>query len=436
MVPRVKPQRLSLEQVEDAALEALLQRGVQLRIYAAPLVFLAAMVVVALDPASWRRWLVLVAFVGASVRVLYELAHARRFGFERKRLFRLVPVPATVLLLVVLMSGGVDSPIFVMAPLVTVFVSLFFRPAYGFLFAGLGTLVVLTALGIAATGALPDFMPEAFGGGPRGSATETMLYTRAAFAVVALWWASLIGLVMRRAYQSAIQRALDARDEVLRTHEASTKTLTTLAAEIAHELKNPLASVKGLAQLVDREVAAPKEKERLGVLRREVDRMQDILEAFLTFSRPVVPLDLGPVQVGELLVEVLALHEGQARERAVTLRLDARPGLTVRADARKVKQVLINLLQNALDVTAPGGAIDLVVGPDGAGVRVSVMDRGPGVADEARAFEPGVTTKPNGSGLGLTVSRLIARQHGGEVRLLAREGGGAVAELTLPEAPP
>lgn len=432
----MKTQRLSLEQVEDAALDALFRRGVELRAYAAPFVFLAAMTLLALDPAPWRRWLVFGAFVVATVRLSFELLRARREGFQRRRLYALVPVPATLLLVVVSISGGVDSPIFLMAPLITVFLALFFRPSFGFAFAAAGTLVALVVTVVAWRGLLPDFVPLAFGGGPRESVTDTLLFTRASFVVIGLWWASAIGFIMRRAFQSAIQRALDARDEVLRTHEESTKTLTTLAAEIAHELKNPLASVKGLAQLVDREATTPKEKERLGVLRREVDRMQEILEAFLTFSRPVVPLDLSPVPLSQLVEEIVALHEGQARERTITLRLDARPGVAVKADARKVKQVLINLVQNALDVTAVGGAVDLVVAPDGKGARVSVMDRGPGVTDEERAFEPGVTTKANGSGLGLTVSRLIARQHGGEVRLTSREGGGAVAELTLPEAPP
>ena len=118
------------------------------------------------------------------------------------------------------------------------------------------------------------------------------------------------------------------------------------------------------------------------------------------------------------------------------VRLDARPDVAVKADARKVKQVLINLVQNAIDVTAQGGSVDVVVGPEGRGAKVSVMDRGPGVADLERAFEPGVTSKAAGNGLGLTIARLLARQHGGDVRLSRRDGGGIVAELTLPGAPP
>jgi signal transduction histidine kinase len=130
------------------------------------------------------------------------------------------------------------------------------------------------------------------------------------------------------------------------------------------------------------------------------------------------------------------MYEGLALERGVEVRLDAKPEVTVKADARKLKQVMINLVQNAIDVTASGGAVDVVVGPERGGAKISVMDRGPGVKDLEHVFEPGVTSKSDGNGLGLTIARLLARQHGGDVRLAARDGGGTVAELTLPGAPP
>ena len=428
-------QRVSLEEIEDAALDALFQKGVQLRLYFAPFVFLAAVSLLAFDPAAWRLWLVGTIITLAVSKLTYEFLRSRREGLRRTRLFSLLPLPATVLLIVVSSSGGVDSPVFVLLPIMTVFLCLFLRPRYGFVFAGIATVVVWALAAVAWNEWLPTFIPTAFGGGPRIAGPGLLLFTRATFLTIALLWAALLGWVMRSAFQSAIQRALDARDELLVTHDDSTKTLTTLVAEIAHELKNPLASVKGLAALVDRE-ASGKEKERLTVLRREVDRMQEILESFLNFSRPVVPLDVAPVRLIEVVEQVAAMYEAVARERGVDVRLDARPDVAVKADARKLKQVVINLVQNALDVTAMGGAVDVVVGPDGGGAKISVMDRGPGVKDLARVFEPGVTSKESGHGLGLTIARLLARQHGGEVRLLARDGGGIVAELTLPGAPP
>ncbi|MDP1825262.1 MAG: HAMP domain-containing sensor histidine kinase [Archangium sp.] len=426
---------LSLEEVEEAALETLFQKGVQLRLYFAPFVFLAVMSLLAWDPAPWRLWVVVFGVTLALARLSFEFLRVRRDGFQRTRLSTLLPVPATLLLLVVSSSGGLDSPIFVMLPLVTVFLCLFLRPVYGLIFSIVSTVLVWMLAVVAWNEWVPTLIPAVFGGGPRVPGTAVLLFTRATFHTLALLWAALVGWVMRRGFQAAIQRALDARDELLVSHEESTRTLTTLAAEIAHELKNPLASVKGLAALVDRD-AQGKEKERLTVLRREVDRMQEILESFLNFSRPLVPLDVAPVRLAEVVEQVAALHEGVARERGVTVRLDARPDVTVKADGRKLKQVIINLMQNALDVTPSGGAVDVVVGPDGGGAKVSVMDRGPGVKDPERVFDPGVTSKENGNGLGLTISRLLARQHGGDVRLSARDGGGTIALLTLPGAPP
>lgn len=427
----MKAENLSVQSLEDAALEDLFQRGLKLRLYLAPFVFLSVMALLAWDPSPWRVAVVVSAFVLAVSRLTYEFLRARRVGIERTRLSSLLPVPAVLLVLVMTASGGADSPIIVMLPLVTVFLCLFVRFEYGAVFAVTATIALVVLAFVAKAELVSTLMPEAFGGGPRSSQTDVLLFSRAFFGAVGLLWAVLVGWVMRYGFRSAIQKAIDAREEVLRTHVETTRTLTTLSAEIAHELKNPLASVKGLAALVERDVEG-KTKERIDVLRREVDRMQEILESFLTYSRPVVPLDVGSVQLSSLVAQVVALHEGMVAERGVVLRLDARLDVVVKADARKLKQVLINLVQNAIDVTVAGGAIDLVVAPDGSGAKVSVMDRGPGVSDLERVFEPGHTTKAKGSGLGLTVSRLVARQHGGDVTLAAREGGGTVAVLSLP----
>lgn len=415
-------------------MDDLFRRGLKLRLYFAPFVFLSVMALLAWDPAPWRRGAVIGGVTLAVLRLIYEFVRARRHGVERTRLAALLPIPALMLVVVLTASGGVDSPILVMLPLVTVFLALFVRFEFGAIFACCSVLILALLTYAASAGLISSLIPESFGGGARGSKTDALLYSRAFFAAVALGWAIAVGWVMRFGFRSAIQKAIDAREEVLHTHVETTRTLTTLAAEIAHELRNPLASVKGLAALVDRDVEG-RAKERIEVLRREVDRMQEILESFLTYTRPVVPLDVAPVKLPALVEEVIALHEGMTVERDVSFRLDARPEVEVKADAKKLKQVLINLVQNALDVTASGGVIDVVVAREANGARISVMDRGPGVDDVARAFQPGHTTKEKGSGLGLTVSRLVARQHGGDVTLVARDGGGTVAVLSLPELP-
>ncbi|MFL5272779.1 MAG: sensor histidine kinase, partial [Anaeromyxobacteraceae bacterium] len=283
---------------------------------------------------------------------------------------------------------------------------------------------------------VPDLNLVAFGGGARGGHTTTHLVTTAAVLSVVLLLASRVGRAAREVFDRMLREALHAQQDALRTHSERAEELTALSAEIAHELKNPLASVKGLAALLAEGAAPAKQAERLAVLRREVARMQGILDEFLNYSRPLVPLALGRVDLAALAREVAALHEGMAHERGLAVTVRAAPA-DARCDRRKVKQVLMNLVQNALDASRPGAAVEIEVGAAGAGeARVAVLDRGPGLAPgvAARAFEAGVTSKERGSGLGLTIARALARQHGGEVELGPRDGGGCAAVLRLPAA--
>jgi signal transduction histidine kinase len=243
-------------------------------------------------------------------------------------------------------------------------------------------------------------------------------------------------LLVRTIFEDLFEEGIQERDRMLSLHADQNRALIGLSGEIAHELKNPLASVKGLAALVGRDLEG-KSAERMTVLRREVDRMQDVLEELLTFSRPLVPLAMEEVELGALSREVARLHEGSAAERTVGIEVRADAPVRVQCDPRKVRQVLINLVQNALDASPAGATIEVALAATDDGAMLTVLDRGPGIDAELgeRVFEAGVTTKDHGSGIGLVVARSIARQHGGELTLRPREGGGCVAELTLPTTP-
>jgi two-component system sensor histidine kinase HydH len=173
----------------------------------------------------------------------------------------------------------------------------------------------------------------------------------------------------------------------------------------------------------------------VAVLRREIDRMQGVLDELLNFSRPLSPLALDRVAPAELLGEVARLHEGVAAQGHVTVAVD--PGAEtceeVRCDRRKVLQALVNLVQNAIEASPRGGHITLRAEAAGGQARLSVEDEGPGLSEEirARVFEPGVTSKRTGSGLGLTIARALARQHGGDVTL-ERGARGVIASVVLP----
>jgi signal transduction histidine kinase len=248
-----------------------------------------------------------------------------------------------------------------------------------------------------------------------------------------------VGAAIRGTFDDMLREALAQRDELLATHRSYSRALESMSGEIAHELKNPLATVKGLTQLMVREAGRAQPTERLEVLSSEVVRMQGILEEFLNFSRPLVPLSVSAVDLVALCDEALVLHEGLAAQGEIRLERVGQGPVRSVCDARKVKQVVMNLLHNAIEASPPGGQVILEVDANSIGeARVSVKDTGAGLPPEvaSRAFEAGVTSKAKGSGLGLTVARALARQHGGEVTLTNRTGGGCVAELVLPRELP
>jgi two-component system sensor histidine kinase HydH len=186
-----------------------------------------------------------------------------------------------------------------------------------------------------------------------------------------------------------------------------------------------------LAGLLAQDVVAGKSGERLSVLRRAVDRMQAVLEEF-NFSRPLVPIAAERVDFGLLCREVAALNEGMAHERGVSIKVRITDATTL-CDPRKIEQILLNLVQNALEASPAGASVEMEGGRDNQSVEIRVLDRGVGVNPEleGRVFDPGVTSKTQGSGLGLTIARGLARQHGGDLELGRREGGGCVAVLHI-----
>jgi two-component system, NtrC family, sensor histidine kinase HydH len=407
------------------------------RAYLAPVMATLALSLAAFEPSAWRRAVLIgLPLVLVSVSIL-EVLRFRRRGMapgatEANLMLFVFGQP-----LVALATGGLESPVMPVVLVIALFTSLLIthRPWYYWL--GLGTQLAAPWVfaGLAIASAVPDFNPRLLGGGPRAGHSDLHLVLAALFLNLGTFIAYRVGGALRQIFDSILWRALEANDELRREHAERAQTLVALTGEIAHELKNPMASVKGLASLLGQQLVEGKGAERLQVLRQEVDRMQVILEEFLNFSRPLLPLAVERVQLRGLCAEVVALHEGLARERGVALALGGEA--EVRCDGRKVRQVLINLVQNALDASPAGATVELACAGSEAGATVRVLDRGPGLEASiaARLFQPGATTKARGNGMGLTVARSLARQHGGELTLGPREGGGCAGVLTLPPEP-
>jgi two-component system, NtrC family, sensor histidine kinase HydH len=281
---------------------------------------------------------------------------------------------------------------------------------------------------------VPSLLPALYGGSQAIEQSHAP-WVAATLLTIFLAMAGRVGLSLQGVLESLFREATEERDRSLALHAEQSRTLSLLTSEIAHELKNPLASVKGLAALVAKDLEG-RTSERMGVLRGEVERMQRILEEFLTLSRPLVPLLVAQTDLRELARDVLRLHEGLAQERGVRLELAGEP-VPLRCDPRKVRQALINLLQNALDASPRGGVVTLRLEQAAHEARALVIDQGAGLSAERieRVFDAGVTDKEHGFGIGLVVARSIARQHGGDVSLRGGEAGGLVAALALPREP-
>lgn len=238
-----------------------------------------------------------------------------------------------------------------------------------------------------------------------------------------------------------VVRDLQQRErEVLRSEQLA--AVGQLATGVAHELRNPLTSIKLLVQ-TNREEAELRgtPAEDLVVIEKEIRRMERSLQNFLDFARPPKP-DRRRLDLAEVIEQTLALIGGRARKQHVEVRFtpSAVP-VYVDADAEQLQQVLVNLTLNALDVMPRGGALEIelaqVHAPDGrVCVEVRVLDSGPGITlDMApRLFQPFVSSKETGLGLGLVISRRIADSHGGALEAGNRPGGGAHFTLRLPQA--
>ncbi len=245
-----------------------------------------------------------------------------------------------------------------------------------------------------------------------------------------------------REIEQVVDKLQQREREVLRAEQLA--VVGQLAAGVAHELRNPLTSIKMLVQ-AGREGTSPDglPGEDLEVIEREVRRMERCLQNFLDFARPPHPA-CRLLDVTRPVAHTAALIGGRARKQNVTVRFTPPPtAVPVQADEEQLAQLFINLALNALDVMPRGGTLDLEVrspaGPTDRGqVEVRVQDTGPGIPPELlpRLFQPFVSAKETGLGLGLVTSRRIAETHGGTLQARNRPEGGACFILRLPTAAP
>ena len=219
------------------------------------------------------------------------------------------------------------------------------------------------------------------------------------------------------------------------------QSLGQLTMGLAHEIKNPLASLKGSAEILGDEIAPDSPRRRmLEVHMQELDRLEALLERFLSFARPRRP-DARELSLCDVIDRTITLVEPQAARLGIEVGWErCEDDLRARGDPDMLTQVLMNLALNAAQVSPEGGSVKVRCARAEKGRRSYAMfavdDAGPGVPEENRekVFDPFFTTREGGTGLGLSVAARIVDEHDGFIEVASSDGGGASFRVFLPEA--
>jgi signal transduction histidine kinase len=264
-------------------------------------------------------------------------------------------------------------------------------------------------------------------------------YLIIAFASLAFTLATIsrFGLYVSSAYERVALELATRREELCSEGEDRTRALEGVAARLAHEVKNPLAAIKGLSTHMARNATDPKSAERLAIVAAEADRLQSIVESYLSFSRGLEELHVAPTRPHDIARELALLLETRGADAGVTFEVTGSAEVELNADARKIRQVLLNLVLNAMQASPSGEKVTIDVGRacsvDGF-LRMKVIDRGAGMTKEVleRIRKPYFTTREGGTGLGVAVARGLVEQHGGHIAWESAPGKGTAVMVDLP----
>ncbi|HVR28187.1 MAG TPA: ATP-binding protein [Thermoanaerobaculia bacterium] len=221
-------------------------------------------------------------------------------------------------------------------------------------------------------------------------------------------------------------------EEAARAQQALAR-VGQMAAVVAHEVRNPLAGIRGATQVLSERLGGgAAEREVVRAVLDRIDALTEITDELLLFARPR-PLRSSQVALRRVLDEAVLLIATSREHAGVAIEIEGRDVLLV-ADARLLKNVFFNLFLNAAQAMDGRGTVRITIGMVGRRVSVSVADQGPGIRPEWRdhIFEPFFTTRHRGTGLGLAIVKRDVEQHGGAIDVACPAGGGTVVTVTLP----
>jgi PAS domain S-box-containing protein len=237
------------------------------------------------------------------------------------------------------------------------------------------------------------------------------------------------------AIRADITARKDAEQQLMQ--QAALARVGQLAAVVAHEVRNPLAGVKGAIQvLASRRKHGDPELQVMHDIVHRIDALGELINDLMLFARPRAP-QLGTVDVRTLVDDAIALARRDPAVQHVEFRVEGDVPIRLSADAELVRAAILNLLLNAVQAMAGSGRVLVQVSANGDTAHIEVTDTGPGIPDDLRerVFEPFFTTKARGGGLGLPIARRTAELHGGGLALACPVGGGTRLTMTLPIQP-
>jgi len=248
-----------------------------------------------------------------------------------------------------------------------------------------------------------------------------------------------------RQFNEMVEQLETNRDEIEELHKRELQraghlaTLGELAAGLAHEIRNPLAGIAGVVDIMGRELPAKSaSREVLGDVHREVLRIQAILNDLLSYSRPRPPSFL-PVNINATVEQAVVLARQQVLTKPIQVLFEPNPSVPpVEHDPALIQQVVLNITLNGIQAISGAGRVSLAVLQNHDNVAITISDTGRGISADAlpRIFKPFFTTRSEGTGLGLSLASGIVQSHGGHIDVTSTVGKGTTFKVYLPLARP
>jgi signal transduction histidine kinase len=381
------------------------------------------------------RFVVLLAIYALPMAfALYHAAQVQTQQYVRAGLWRSLLVSEVFGPAVVTVTGGLSSPFipFVLADAILVVVLRRRRGAVRWSVVGVTTIMCLLAIA-----------PDAVTGPP---ISRPYLEIMIAFNLAgSLYLAAEIVHAVSEGFLTTRRTLSTVRERVVDSAISRVRSLEQIGSKVAHELENPLAALKSMLQLegealVDARHGATalrrdneRSRRRLDTIFREVARIEAVLRDYLSFSRPLEDLRVGPIDLFEIVDSIAILLEGRAAAAGVRLERSGE-SIQVAADARRLEEALLNIAANAIEATPAGGRVTIKTERRKEGAALVVEDTGRGMSASVleKVGTPFFTTRPEGTGLGVILARAAVAQHGGRLGFASRPGQGTTVTLELP----